>query len=368
MSASRRRGKESSRVASRSSGSHSSDKTLPELWLAGPATEVDHVADALASLKVRLPSTATDDLDDRFDTTALGLVLVALGETSETRRHFESVRRRVSQQPIYVVLSDHPRAVLVRRLYEAGASGVFEWPRENKLLAHYLAEMLSLRMVRGRAQEADTALARVVRTHLKILAQVPLLPRVEARGGVVTLIGTIDSLALKHEIERCVERIPGVRRVDMRELIVIPEPIPDRRLRQSLRRLLKQHLSIDERTLSVSVDAGRVVLAGTASHTRELRKIQELAVHLRGVRSVQMRILVAQDAKSEDRNAARRLRRTLDEMSNEKGVDLAFFRGVAILTGRVRTLNAKRGLEELVGEDSAVRRVVNKLEVIEDHS
>lgn len=335
----------------------------PQLIVVGASKRAEAVTKVVDSLRVRRRQVASPEaLEDPLRAAALGVVLVAASDR-DVQRDVRTARVRAPEVPLFVVLADDPPSRIVRRLYESGVAGVFEWPREKNLLPRFLAEMLSLRIVRGRAARADTALARAVRTHLKLLLRLPALPSVESRDGLIWLRGEVDSLAAKRDVERCVAAVPGVRGLDTDAIRVAPEPVPDAAIRRALRRLLRRSDAVDERTLSLSVDAGRVALTGTVQDRREMLHLADLATNLQGVRDVELRILVAERATRANRSAARRLAGLLEDVFPNEELRVAFFRGVAVLTGQVSKLEVKRSVGRFVAEDDAVERVVNKLEV-----
>jgi osmotically-inducible protein OsmY len=85
--------------------------------------------------------------------------------------------------------------------------------------------------------------------------------------------------------------------------------------------------------------------------------------HVRGVRGVSTRIRFPADPGASDRGDERRLAQLLGSVSAADAVTVAFFGGVAVLSGTARSLRAKGAIEAFVADDSAVERVVNKIEV-----
>lgn len=200
---------------------------------------------ALAELRVALEHLPGPESIGSID--AVGIVLLGFDGGPRPVRLAERLRS-VSAAPLFAIVSDELSGRSIRALYRAGAAGVFTWPREEPLLARFLAEMLALRFARGRAKRPDIALARTVRTHLKLLPGLAQVPRVEARDGVVTASGSADSLREKYEVERCVSGVPGVRALDLDGLHVLPPPVPDHRIRRAAQRLVQTSPHVDAKT------------------------------------------------------------------------------------------------------------------------
>jgi osmotically-inducible protein OsmY len=271
--------------------------------------------------------------------------------------------RELTSMPLFVVLPDDSSTKLIGRCYEAGASGVFEWPKEAESLDRLLAEMLSIRLVRGPAERSETALARAVRARLRLQAGLDEVPKLEIRRGLVRASGTVDSLPVKKDVEECIAAVPGVKGVDVHALHVLPDPVPDREIRRTCRRLLRSSDQIDEKTISLSVDGGRMTFQGSVRDRRELDRLRILAANIRGVRDVEVDVVTSKERKRLDRRAASRLAKIVEEVFSGDQIRLSFFGGVAVLTGGVRNLRTRRAIEEFLAGDPLVERVVNKLEV-----
>jgi osmotically-inducible protein OsmY len=269
--------------------------------------------------------------------------------------------RQGSGLPVFAVVPANASGRAIRRLYEAGAAGVFASARVDARLALYLAEVLSLRLARGPARGPDTALARTVRAHLKLLPHET--PAVEARRGLIRVWGTVDSLPARQDVEACIAAVPGVRGLDASALHVLPAPATDAEIRRAARRLLRASPGIDERTLSFSVDRGHVVLSGTVASRQQARRLSDLASQLRGVRSVELRVEASAPRAASDRQIAARLQGIVRDLFPASDIGLRFFGGAAVLTGRVANLRTKRAVEAFVAEDDAVERIVNLLDV-----
>lgn len=264
--------------------------------------------------------------------------------------------------PIHALVRDDAPDAVARALYRAGVSGVFAWPREGLLLARYVAEMLSLRMVRGPTDDADKALARTIRAHLRHLPRTAGAPLdVQVGGGRAALRGTLESLADRDEIERRIAMVPGVTSLDVSPVRIEPVPVGDARLATTCRRLIANEC--DPETVRVSVQNGRVRFDGDAASAREVERLRELTARVQGVRDIELAIAVGRGSARRSRGTQRRLDALLRSLFVDAEFSLVCHGEIAVLEGRVPTLHLKRSMQRFVEQDGAVGRVVNKLRV-----
>jgi osmotically-inducible protein OsmY len=128
--------------------------------------------------------------------------------------------------------------------------------------------------------------------------------------------------------------------------------------------VLRSTSDIDTTTISMSVRNGYVSLAGSAADRLELERINEIISHVKGVRGIDNLATVSRLQKEKDHVIARRIHKVLALLFPREKVSVSVFGGVAVLSGRVELLSIKREVENLAREDRAVRRVINKIEVI----
>jgi osmotically-inducible protein OsmY len=306
-----------------------------------------------------------DDLGEVVDEQTVAMVLVEpLTGTSITRAvSMAGEALAGSEISLFAVVDDGVRDNVVRQLYQGGASAVFEWPREAMLVPQVLAELMGADRVRGRASEADRALARAVKIYLSIAAGIYRGLRVRARGGAVSVSGTVSALWQKDEIEEVASNVPGVKSVGLRKVEVAHSGVSDRKVGSMVRSVLRNTSEVDEQTLSVSVRNGRVTLAGSTVGRRELWRALKLISHVRGVRLIEDVTVVSSTQKKRDRTLARQIREALDVTFAGEEIALSVFGGYVVLRGRVSTLGEKKRIERFIIGDPSVRRVVNKLEV-----
>lgn len=262
---------------------------------------------------------------------------------------------------VVVVATDLGGPSATRRLYAEGAAVVFDWPRESLLLGGVLAETLALRLVHGKATRGDRALARVVRSHARLVAPAGHALQVDVRDGVAHLAGEVTTLPEAIEIESRVAEVPGVQAVHAEDLRVVSTGRSDRAISSAVKRVLS---SVSEDTVAVSVRGGHVTLAGSVGSRAEARRLQGLVAHVRGVRGLDNRLVVSSDARDKDRTVAARVRKVLAARFPQLSLEVAAFGGHLVVQGEVQTLATKRDVSAVAEDVDGVHAVINKLMVV----
>jgi len=147
------------------------------------------------------------------------------------------------------------------------------------------------------------------------------------------------------------------------ELVVSRSTRTDRQLLQSIRNVMRATHGIDSATLAPSVRNGYVALSGTAESKNELQRIEDVLAHVNGVRGIEKLTTISHRSKANHRAVAQRLERRLAHTHPDEDIDICYFSGVAVLSGRVRSLRERRAIISAVEADEDVNRVVDKLDV-----
>jgi osmotically-inducible protein OsmY len=338
----------------------------PSLRVIGAESSTQAVAGVLRSLRARVVCDPWSVLDEPSARDALAWVLVDL-ETGTSLRDALKTHvggRTQNAPPIFAVVTEATKSSIIRGIYSAGAAGVFLWPHESLLLPRYLAEILAIRQVHGKARHADVAVSRVVRSRLRMVPGVDRKPRVSVHDGFVTLTGATSTLATKHRIEEVVASVAGVRGLDASRLTVLPPPVTDRALRTKVAGLLDAMPTVDRRTLAVSIDGGEVVLGGSVESKGALERLKQRIAQLSGVRAIESHVVPSRKQAQQDGHVAARLRSLVGDLFPEQSdVRLSYFGGVAVLQGTVDRLQAARAIAAFLDEHPAVNRTVNKITV-----
>ena len=338
----------------------------PRIAVVGEEQHTANVEEALRSLRLRVDRHLGFQEVIGAGLRGIGAIVLVPPLRGAPCEHVVGVLRRArSDLPVFALVPGVNADARAARLYRRGATAIFSWPLESRLLPPVLAELLEIEPRSPRRTDADRALERAIRARLRVLGRAEKRLRISVRRGVVSLGGSVDRLWKKRSLENGIAHVAGVRSVEARNLKVAPSGIADRNIARSVRTLLEGVSSVEERTLSVSVHEGHVVLMGSVINREEWFHALELIAAVEGVRSVTNLTLVAPTRKQSDRTLARRLQERLFTLVPEsEEIQVAVLGGVAVLSGKARLLTAKREAEALVSREGSISRVVNKIEII----
>jgi hyperosmotically inducible protein len=306
-----------------------------------------------------------EDLTDHFHKDTLAVVVASSLAGHSIRALISHLRQQSEKEDlaIFALVDDETKDAETRRLYGEGATAVFEWPREKPFFSRLVVELLAVELAQGSVGAPDTALARAVRAHLKLVRGHSPRLRVRVDAGFAFLSGSVTHLWQKDLVERLVSDIPGVRTVVVRGLLVEPSARTDVQIKRSIRMLLRDASDIDETTLAVNVERGYVTLAGSVTDRRELNRVRRLLASVKGVRDIDRLVVLSTSQKQRDHVTAQRLGVMLHGLFPDQQVSVAVFAGVAVLSGTVGRLGKSLDIQSIIEGDDAVQRVVNKIAV-----
>jgi hyperosmotically inducible protein len=185
---------------------------------------------------------------------------------------------------------------------------------------------------------------------------------VSVTGGAATLTGRVALLEDSRLAEEIVGEILGITRVDNR-LEVDAGGRGDAQITDSLKQRVASDETLGSASVGVEVTDGRAVFSGTVPDARMRFVAREIAAGTEGVVAVDDRL--TSPAAPDDtirRNAENLLApESLTGVQGEIGVDVSS--GTVTLTGVVRTVAARRLVEELVWGINGVRGVVDRIRV-----
>lgn len=197
--------------------------------------------------------------------------------------------------------------------------------------------------------------------------------RVES--GFVTLRGTVESWAEYRLVQDVVKGVRGVRGTDNNLVVDFPEDRPDVEIVRGIERRLANSVWVDDGTIAVTVEDGRVTLSGTVGSAAERTRAMALA-HVAGVTRVDAAELeveprTAERMRRSARAAPRDARTVRDAVRGALELDprvegtpaVTVEDGVVTLSGSVASLRAKRAAVEDAGNTVGVRRVRDLLKV-----
>jgi osmotically-inducible protein OsmY len=197
---------------------------------------------------------------------------------------------------------------------------------------------------------------------------------IQVSDGVVTLSGEVDSYAERQVAEEIADDVKGVR--DVRNLIrydVVTDR-PDSDIAADIQYRLRAEASIDSALVTVSVDQGRVTLAGKVASSVEKTEAAAEAWVVPGVKTLTNNIQVdwqAVEGTSDweqgwtDTDTQQAIEGALlsNPWVNPYNVITTVDDGVATLTGIVDNLRAKRAAEAEAQDTLGIWRVRNYLRV-----
>jgi osmotically-inducible protein OsmY len=200
---------------------------------------------------------------------------------------------------------------------------------------------------------------------------------VEVDGGVVTLTGDVESFQEKDIAGTVAKGVKGVRKLDNEIAIVYQGERPDAELKAEIEQVLLWDVRVDDNMIDVSVEDGKVKLAGTVGSARERSRAEADAWLAAGVKEVDASGLeVSLWARDENLRGAKYA--DLSDEKIEKAVRDAFLhdprvesfnpnvevdQGTVTLTGWVDNLKAKMAAENDARNVVGVWRVKNFLKV-----
>jgi osmotically-inducible protein OsmY len=199
---------------------------------------------------------------------------------------------------------------------------------------------------------------------------------VNVEGGVVTLQGRVDSQAEKRLAADIAKDVPGVRYVRNRLHVTRPRYQRDAfDVAAEIEGLFRADPRVDAALIRVTVDGGEVRLAGDIASRLEKRAARSIAQSVAGVESVrtnelQVRKWLQYDTDAwypnrSDREVEASVRLSIESHPHIQVRDLLVDvdGDVAVLSGTVRDLTAKRAAGREAQSSREIRRVENHIEV-----
>src|SRR5256714_13198369 len=142
------------------------------------------------------------------------------------------------------------------------------------------------------ATRSDSWIA--LKTKLELVASSPTSgyeTEVDAKDGVVTLTGKVDTNEVKTAAEQVVRKVEGVRNVN-NQLQVVPEArrpevnATDNRIKDEIQKLLDSDPKLQNLSLSVDSNAGVVSLDGSVDTVEQLWHAAQAIRKVAGVKAV----------------------------------------------------------------------------------
>lgn len=203
---------------------------------------------------------------------------------------------------------------------------------------------------------------------------------VDAKGGIVTLQGTVDSFMAKTSVERVASRVRGVAEIQNTLTIKYSQDRPDKSIAGDIESRLSWDMRIDAELLEVEVSNGQVTLKGLVGSAAE-KELAYTKAWVAGVQSVNTdQVKVSWMA----RDRLRRLRKVVTKPDKIRAAILKTFSfdprvhnfkidvqvkegGTVTLQGKVSNLLAKRAARRNAENTMGVVSVSNHIKVNPNH-
>jgi osmotically-inducible protein OsmY len=186
---------------------------------------------------------------------------------------------------------------------------------------------------------------------------------VEAKNGIITLSGHVESYAQKWAAELAAQRVGGVKGVAVEMYVVLPgsSQRTDADIASAARNALEWNVLVPRDAVAVMVEDGHITLSGDVEWAY-VRSAAESSVRgLQGVKDVSNLIRIRPQIKPSDVKtkieAALQRRAHLDARSISVDVD----KGTVTLAGTVDSLAERVTVENAVWNAPGVQKVVDNL-------
>jgi osmotically-inducible protein OsmY len=187
---------------------------------------------------------------------------------------------------------------------------------------------------------------------------------VSARGGAVTLTGTIDSYAGKLAAERAAKRVRGVRAVANDLRVTLMGQRGDSEIAHDAARNLSCRPTVPK-TVQAMVRGGHVTLSGNV-RTLFQRVIAERAVrHIEGVKDVINHISVARTSMAPDLAQQIRAAFRRDAAIGKWGIAVTVDGDAVVLRGNVTSWAAREAAENAAMHAPGVGTIHNEIAVVQ---
>lgn len=201
---------------------------------------------------------------------------------------------------------------------------------------------------------------------------------VEVAGGVVALMGKVDSLAEKRIAKWAASGVRGVRDVDNQLTVALTLDRPDETLREEINTLLVHSVYLDDVNLSVEVDDGVAVLSGKV-RVAEQKEAAGAIASVSGIVEVDLSGVAVDENVGDPSVRKQRYADVNDQVIMDvleksfrndplvfdvaSSIDVSIDDGTVTLTGQANRLIEKTKAESLARGVVGVNRVVNELKI-----
>ncbi|MFW5329617.1 BON domain-containing protein [Hydrogenophaga sp. ZJX-1] len=189
---------------------------------------------------------------------------------------------------------------------------------------------------------------------------------VAVKDGVVTLSGHLDTLAQKHEVEKVVQRVAGVRAVavEIDVKLTADSARSDSEIAHAVETAFTWHNSVPANRIQVKVEKGWVTLAGEVDWEYQRAAAANLVRPLIGVMGIHNNIVLKRRTTPD--NIEKRIRDALTRQAEReaKGIEIQVHDSTVVLRGSVHSLAERVAAQGAAWSAPGITRVDNELRII----
>ncbi len=292
-------------------------------------------------------------------------VMIDEKEVSSDIHFISEVVQQFQLLPIFLLARNKHPDEFYQNLYAQGLQGVFDWPAEAENVTELLIESLKTHKNTVGKTRADKRLAEMVKSHL--LMRNPLRGiKVKVIEGFVFLEGKVKSLYEKEVSLKEANKVLGVEKTITTDIKIINiTHTTEQEIERKIRIFVKNLMPEMNRTIKAQVVDHKVILKGSISNKRILRKIVNFVSKQPGIMEVENQVRISKKLAKRNlgkvKKAEERVRNIFEGV---KSISIRMYGESAEVTGIVSKNTQKHLVEKYVLQMLPVKKVLNKLSVI----
>jgi len=188
---------------------------------------------------------------------------------------------------------------------------------------------------------------------------------VAVSDGVVSLTGSIETLADRHAAERAVRRVAGVQAIaiDLQVTLAAHHQRSDADIAASATQALKWNTLVPLEQVELAVDQGRVTLRGEVQWDYQRRGIEKALRPLMGVVAISNEITLRAQSKAVDLSRKIEQALTRQALREARKVHVDVDGATVKLTGTVHSWKELEAVQGVAWSAPGVHAVINELRV-----
>lgn len=190
----------------------------------------------------------------------------------------------------------------------------------------------------------------------------------QTHRGIVTLVGSVNTLAEKDMAMKLATTVPGVKEVQSALRFVEADygPTDDASLVNEVERAFVAHSQLRADDIGTTCQNGVVRLEGTVDNYVQKLAAERVAGTVPGVRRIINGLSIRHGETEGDRNLTNIARETLRETPNISPAQVKVYvvDGIAYLSGDVYSVEAKHTAEKAIAKLEGIEQVMNDIQVV----